>query len=284
MDAALEFLLTWIIKVISFSTNNSHLTASLSGFSPALYKYANLILDSVMKPIGYNILALFIVYELQRIALKVESSSGGSPHLGFEMVMKSIIKVAFCKIAMDKINVIMGAIVGVTTYMTKEIEALNFDSSQVEKALDVKEILKPLAKEGTTTKMGIFILLVMALLVTIGSVIIVQAIVSMRFVEMYAYLSVSPIPIATFPSDEFSNIGKNFLKLFSASALQGTLIFITMQMYPFLLATVFKDIANGGSGTEVFLNSLIGILANSVILVFAVMATGRWAKSITNAM
>lgn len=284
MDKALEFLLTWIIKVISFSTNNSNLTASLKGFSPPLYQYANLILDSVMKPIAYNILALFIVYELQRIALKVESSSGGSPQLGFEMVMKSIIKVAFCKLAMDKINLIMSAIVEVTTYMTTEIKALNFNNSQVEKAMDAKEILKPLAQEGTTTKMGVFILLVMALLVTIGSVVIVQAIVSMRFVEMYAYLSVSPIPIATFPSEEFSGTGKNFLKVFTASALQGTLIFIAMQMYPFLLATALKDISVSGSGSEVFLNSLIGILANSVILVFAVMATGRWSKSITNAM
>lgn len=282
MDKVLKTVLEWILSMISFSTKTSNLSSNLESFSPELYKYSIAILDNVTKPIGFTILALFFALELQRISGRVETGGGGQT--GFEMVFKSMVRLSFCKIAMDQVSLLMRAILDITTYMTNQISQLAMGSKGVSNLMKADKILEPIKKEGTTFKMGILIVLLIALLVTIGSIIIVQVIVNMRFIELYAYLSMAPIPIATFPSDEWSTVGKNFMKSFAGTALQGTLIFMVMQFYPFLLRSAFTNIANSGSGQEKFIYTIVGIMGNSVLLIFAIMATGRWSKAITNSM
>ncbi|HCR2860320.1 hypothetical protein [Enterococcus faecalis] len=282
MDGFLTWCVESILEVISFSSKTSHLTSNLENFSPQLYKYSTTILDSVSKPIAFSILALFFALELQRISNRVETNGGGQT--GFEMIFKSLVRLGLCKLAMDQVSLIMRAIMDITGYMTDKINHLGMGNKEVSDMLDAKKILAPILKEGLMFKVGVSTVLIIALLITIGSIVIVQVVVNMRFIELYAFLAMSPIPIATFPNDEWSSIGKNFLKSFTATALQGTLIFMVMQFYPYLLSSAFSDITNSGSASETFLMALIGIIGNSVLLIFAVMATGRWSKSITNAM
>lgn len=282
MDKALKAILEWILKLISFSSETSNLSSSLENFSPELYKYSVAILNNVSKPIGFSILALFFALELNRIAGRVETGGGGMT--GFEMVFKSMIRLAICKLVMDQVALFMKAIMDITVYMTQQISNLGAADKGVSKLMEADKILEPIKSEGTTFKMGIFMILIIALIVTAGSIIIVQVVVNMRFIELYAYLAMSPIPIATFPSDEWSTVGKNFMKTFAGTALQGTLIFMVMQFYPFLLRTAFSNISGSGSGQETFIYTIVGILGNSVLLIFAIMATGRWSKSITNSM
>ncbi|MFB8608295.1 hypothetical protein [Enterococcus casseliflavus] len=283
MDDLLRGIVNWIFSVITFSVDNSNVTSSLSDFSPALNDYAVSIMDTVMKPIGYVILSLFLLLELQKISLKVEST-GGNGQLGFELVMKTLIKMALCKFAMDSLSLIMSAITEVSLYMTNQIQALNIETIDTSGLYDSQTILDPIMDEGFWVKLGIFLILFFVLIITIGSVVMVQVVVNMRFIEMYIFLAVAPIPIATIPHDEWSSVAKNFFKSFAGIALQGTLIYLVMTFYPYILKSAFQSISGTTDGMEMMLKIVVGLLGNSILLVFAIMATGRWSKSITNAM
>lgn len=283
MDGLLEGIVDWIFKVITFSVDNSNVTTSLSNFSPELNMYATNIMNTVMKPIGYVILSLFLVLELQKIALKVEST-GGNGQLGFELVMKTLIKMALCKFVMDSLSIFLNAITELSLYMTTKIQGLNIETVKNDGLYDAQMILDPIMEEGFWVKLGIFLILLIVLLITIGAVVMVQVIMNMRFIEMYVLLAVAPIPIATIPHDEWSSVAKNFFKMFASVALQGTLIYLVMTFYPYMLKSTFDTIGNSQDGMEKLLKIVVGLLGNSVLLVFAMMATGRWAKSITNAM
>lgn len=102
---------------------------------------------------------------------------------------------------------------------------------------------------------------------------LVQIICIARFIEIYVYMAIAPIPLATFPSEELSSVGKNFLKSFAAVCIQGALIYIVLSIFPMLFnANILQD------------NSITGMLLYSVILAIGVLSSGRWAKSICNAM
>lgn len=283
MDDLLKGVVEWIFNVITFNVDNSNVTSSLGDFSPALNDYATSIMNTVMKPIGYVILSLFLVLELQKIALKVEST-GGNGQLGFELVMKTLIKMALCKFAMDSLSIFLNAITELSTYMTDKIKALNVETIDTSGLYDSQTVLDPIMEEGFWLKLGVFLVLLIVLLITIGAVVMVQVIVNMRFIEMYVLLAVAPIPIATIPHDEWSSVAKNFFKTFASVALQGTLIYMVMTFYPYMLKSTLETLGNEGGGMEIFLKIVIGLLGNSILLVFAMMATGRWSKSITNAM
>lgn len=283
MDKLLEMIVDAIFSVITFSTKNSGVTSSLSDFSLDLNNYATDIMNTVMKPIGYVILSLFLVLELQKIALKVEST-GGNGQLGFELVMKALIKMALCKFAMDSLSLFLNAITELSIYMTKNIQDLNLDKIDEANLYNAKTILDPIMEEGFWLKIGIFLILLIVLLITIGSAVMGQVIVNMRFIELYVLLAVAPIPIATLPHEEWSSVAKNFFKMFASVALQGTLLFMVMSFYPYMLKSVFKTLGEGSEGMELLLKVVVGLLGNSILLIFAMMATGRWAKSITNAM
>lgn len=283
MDGALEWIIKLIFQVITFSINNSNVTVSMENFSPALNTYATSIMNTVMKPIGYVILSLFLVLELQKIALKVEST-GGNGQLGFELVMKTLIKMALCKFAMDSLSLFLNAITELSLYMTNKIKGLNIENIDVKGLYDPQTVIDPVTELDFWVKVGIFIILIFVLLITIGSVVMVQVIVNMRFIEMYVLLAVAPIPIATIPHDEWSSVAKNFFKMFASVSLQGTLIYMVMTFYPYILKSTFQSLEGTKDGMEILLKVIIGLLGNSILLVFALMATGRWAKSITNAM
>lgn len=283
MDGLLEMIVDWIFKVITFSIENSNVATSLSDFSPTLNTYATAIMNTVMKPIGYVILSLFLVLELQKIALKVEST-GGNGQLGFELVMKALIKMALCKFAMDSLSLFLNAITELSLYMTNKIKALNVENIDNSGLYDSQMVLDPIMEEGFWLKLGVFIILLIVLFITIGAVVMVQVTVNMRFIEMYILLAIAPIPIATIPHDEWSSVAKNFFKSFASVALQGVLIYLVMTFYPYMLKSTFDTLGESQDGMEILLKVVIGLLGNSLLLVFALMATGRWAKSITNAM
>ena len=104
-----------------------------------------------------------------------------------------------------------------------------------------------------------------------------QIIVIARFVELYLYFCVAPIPIATLPSGEMSQIGKNFLKSFAAVCLQGTLIYLVLSFFPFI-ADFFLE------GSDNFLVIAGNMIGYAILLIVAVWSTQKWAKSICNAM
>lgn len=248
---------------------NSFLAISLGAFNSTLYGYILTIMKTVVMPIAYVILALFFVLELWKISTKVESA-GGSSNLGVELVFKALVRMVLCKVAVDQSLLFMEAIYDVFLSITKGIAGVMATPALVG-GMDVASLTAEVNNMGIGEQLSTFnqtLLICGAIKIILG---IVDVMCIARFIEIYVYIAIAPIPIATFPSDDL-NIAKNFLKSFAAVCLQGALIYLILSIFPMLFnANILGD------------TGLFGMLIYAITLGLAVFFTSRWAKSVCNA-
>lgn len=269
-----DLLIRWITELndqLIAVGQSGYLSIGIGAFNSTLYGYIKTIMTSVVMPIAYVILALFFVLELYKASIKVDGAGGGAS-FGAQMVFQVMFRMVLCKVAVDSSLLFMEAIYNVTLSITTGIAGV-LSAGSLTGGLDIAALTTQINEMGIGDQLGLFVELVIvkfAVFIILG---LVQIICIARFIEIYVYVAVSPIPIATFPSDDLNSIAKNFLKSFAAVCLQGALIYIVLSIFPMLFnANILGD------------TSVLGMLLYSVILALGVFSSGRWAKSICNAM
>lgn len=270
-------IINWLI--LSVSGNTSPLTAPLGNFLGEMYNYSLIILQNAVMPVAYIVLALFFVMELYKASLKVDGAGGGN-QLGAEMVFRVMIKMVICKVVLDETPNILKAIYSATTEITNLISGI-VEGGSATGGMDTEALEPVIDALGFWGGIPVIIIVCIILLVTLVAVGLANVIIVARFVEVFVYICISPIPIATLPNEEMSQIGKNFLKSFAAVCVQGTLIFLVLSFFPLLFNSGFLE--NDGAAGSIYL-SLLGVLGYSIVLVLAIFSTGKWAKSICGAM
>ncbi len=281
MDNAILEVLEWINSMIlSLSTDGSKLTGTMSNFMPQLYSYTELVMTNVVLPVAYTVLALFLVFELYSASVRTENMGGGSATLGTEIVFRIMFKMVLAKLAVDSVPLILNAIYEVTTYITKGISNVMGNGTLTGAGLDITALEPAVEALGFWSGLIALIFCFIVFLITTIAVVLANIIIVTRFIELFIYFAIAPIPIATFPNSEMSQIGKNFLKSFTAVSIQGTLIFLVLSFFPILFNNAFLT---SNTSLELF-GALMGILGYSIVLILAIFSTGRWAKSITNAI
>lgn len=267
-------MIKWVTELIDKFTEvgqNSYLAIGLDSFNRTLYSWVHSIMTSVVMPIAYVILALFFVLELYKASIKVEGAGGGAS-FGAEMIFKVMFRMVLCKVAVDSSLLVMEAIYDVGQSVVTGISGVVSNGS-VNSSIDLAAITTEINNMNMGDQIGMLLELFIVkngVWVILG---LVQIICIARFIEIYVYIAISPIPIATFPSDDLNQIGKGFLKSFAAVCLQGGLIYLVLSFFPVLISTnILGD------------TSAFGLLLYSLVLIIGVFGTGRWAKSICNAM
>ncbi|WP_019640569.1 type IV secretion system protein [Paenibacillus fonticola] len=278
-DAILE-VLKWINDMLlGMATEGSDLTGTLNAFMPELYKYCVTIMDNVVKPVAYTVLALFFVLELYKASIRTDGMGGSANNLGAEIVFRVLFRMVLCKLAVDSVSLILNAIYDATTHLTTGIAGV-VGSSTPSGGIDLAAIEPMIDELGFWKQLVTLIICMIIFLVVLVAVTISYIIIVARFIELYVYFTISPIPLATLPNEEMSQIGKSFLKSFAAVCLQGTLIFLVLSFLP----AIFNAMASGADNYANLWGSLIGVLGYAIVLIIAIMSTGRWAKAISNAM
>ena len=137
---------------------------------------------------------------------------------------------------------------------------------------------------GALLGMFLTLFLIRIILLIVGALITV--IIIHRFIEIYMYVSLSALPMATFVNSEMSSIGKNYVKTIAAYSFQGLLIIVVMNIFGTLVTSqITASIANAvGDGTDASgLGGSMFLLAGfCVLLAFAIVKTGTVAKAIFN--
>ena len=98
-----------------------------------------------------------------------------------------------------------------------------------------------------------------------------------RFMQMYLYMSLSPVAFATLTNREFGSIGKNYIKTIMALAFQGFLIMVCVGIYAYLISSLDLSTADN------FQQSLNSTIVYIVLLTLVMGKTGSISKSIMNA-
>ncbi len=251
---------------------NGLLAGNIDAFNAILYGFVKTIMRSVVMPIAYVVLALFFALELHKVNQKMAGDQGAG--YGVRLIFGVTIRIALAKIAVDSSLLIMEAIYAISQSITHGVSGV-LASGAVAGGLDMAAVTTEINALGFGAQLGMLLqvgVVGLAVSIIVG---LVQVICIGRFVEIYIYIALAPIPLATFPSEELSSVGKNFLKSFAAVCIQGTIIYIALCFFPVL----FNANVLGTGATDV-----IGMLLYALVLAMTVFAAGRLAKSICNAM
>lgn len=270
----LEAINDWITQIFYYGD----MTNTLEGALPTVYKWCISVGETIMMPVAYVILSLFFVLELYKVSVRQEEFGIGS-QFGATIVFKVMIKFVVCKTVLESTVLIMKAIYELTRNMTDRTSDLLSKTRNIQ-SLDMSSLKSEIEEYGTLELIGPLMITIVVLLMVIGCSIFAKIIVLARFIQIYTFLAIAPIPIATLADDEFSQIGKGFLKSFAAVCLQGLIVFLVLSFFPEVVAGIYEKANNSDTS---LLAQLAGAIGYCLVLCVALSQTGKWSKSILNA-
>ena len=243
-----------------------------SSWNSGIFSLIENLSESVMVPIAGMIISAILCYELITMVMDKNNMHDFDTGLFFRFLFKACIAVMLLSKTFD----IVMAVFDVGSHVVTEAAAQISGST----SLDVETTLTTMFN-NQIGNMGIGELIglgmetmIISLCMKIMSVLI-TVILYGRMIEIYLYVSVSPIPAATVTNREWGSVGTNYLKGLIALAFQGFFIMVCVAIYAVLVAGV----AVAGN----LHSALWSVAAYTVILCFSLFKTGSLSKSIFNA-
>ena len=248
----------------------SNLAQSPADFQPSVFNMIRSLSENVIMPIAGIILTFIACYELIQLVIAHNNLANFETWIFFKWVFKTFVAVelithtfditmAIFDVAQHVITQSGGIIAGTVT-----IDAS--DLANMQTTLEGME-LGPLFAIFLQTFVVQFLFNILAM--------IIYVIVVGRMIEIYLYVSMAPIPFATFGNREQSMVGQNYFRSLFALGFQGFLIMVCVGIY----AVMIRDVAF----TSDIMGSLWNALGFTILLGFTLFKTGSVAKSILHA-
>ncbi len=147
-------------------------------------------------------------------------------------------------------------------------------------AIDITALTATIDAAMVTMEIGELVLLAIELFIARLCLqlisILITVILYSRMIEIYLYVSVSPIPFATLANREWGQVGNNYLRGLFALAFQGFFMMVCVGIYAALVSSV------GVVGSNLH-TALLEVMAYTVLLCFALMRTGSLSRQIFGA-
>ncbi|MCL1829879.1 MAG: hypothetical protein FWG21_00445 [Oscillospiraceae bacterium] len=251
--------------------NGINLNLNYLNFSGEVFGGIVKLSRTVVLPIGYAVLAYLMVLEIYTLYSKSEGMGGeGAIH----MPLKIVIKIVLFKFIIDRTHDLLDAIYRLILYIQNQTFSYTIEYTIPDNA--VKHFVDHANSLDFLGKIMLFIEVNAYTLISTLSLVIIMIVAVARIFEIYIYLFIAPIPLATLPGGELSHIGKNFLKSFTAICMQGVILAIILFLYA-QFASVFVV---GSTLKDHFWKGITGV----ILLTFCLFRSGKWARSICGAM
>lgn len=260
------------------SSNYNNLTLQ-NVFGSSAYNFIISVRDNIFLNVAYTLLGLFILMELWRISVKTDGAGGGG-YSAYDVTM-IVLKAVFFKCIVDIAPRLFEEIFNVATALSSDVLSISSGISDVDTNF-IAVLREQYDSLGFLDSLAPMILMVLVLIVVAVAVLAGTAILYLRFVEILVFLAVSPVPLATLPSQEMSQIGKSFLKSFTAVCLQGVVIVIVSQFCPLVITMFVKSVDVVGGATMI--KAMFMLSLGCIIYILTLFQTSKWAKQICDAM
>ena len=248
----------------------SNLAQSPSDFQPSVFNLIKTLSENVIMPIAGIILTFIACYELIQLVIAHNNLANFETWIFFKWVFKTFVAVELITHTFD----ITMAIFDVAQHVISQSGGIIADSTTVD-ASDLANMQTTLEGMDLGPLFAIFLqTFVVQFLFNILAMIIYVIVVG-RMIEIYLYVSMAPIPFATFGNKEQSMVGQNYLRSLFALGFQGFLIMVCVGIY----AVMIRDVAFSSD----IMGSLWNALGFTILLGFTLFKTGSVAKSILHA-
>lgn len=275
------------------SKHPSEFDATLSGDHPGqLWESMRTVCVDAVVPIAGLIMAVILLYEL--LQLVADHNNFRDPDLS--IIARWSIKVLCGCLIVSKMFDMASAFLAFGSWATNKaigsIFGLGGDylSSVAEFHID--------ATDMTVAELLLDIVLSGFLLIIIGAMLVTVIIVlASRMIEVFMYLTASPLPVATLMNRDWGEIGKNWIRNMVALGFQSFFVVIALSIFQTIFSAVLSNMAvtptpavppvPGSPGTpaatpNLTLN-LILLMGYALALCFTILKSGQISKSVFNA-
>ncbi len=243
-----------------------------SGWNAGIFSMIQNLSNTVIVPIAGIIITYVLCYELITMVIDKNNMHEFDTSLFIRYLFKACIAVMLLSRTSDivmavfdvgghMVNSAASAITG-STNLDVGATLMSMFNSQLS-TMEIGELIGL----GLETMICSLCMKIMSVLITV--------ILYGRMIEIYLYVSVAPVPFATFTNREWGSIGANYLKGVIALAFQGFFIMVCVAIYAVLVNTV----AIAGN----LHSALWQVMAYTVVLCFSLFKTGSVSRSILNA-
>ncbi|HGI4715876.1 TPA: conjugal transfer protein TrbL [Streptococcus agalactiae] len=250
--------------------STANLVKSLADFNPTVWSYMTAITKGIMQPLGVAILAVVLVLEFSKMAKKIANSGGA---MTFEAIAPMIVSYIMVAIVITNTTVIVEAIIAIASYVIEQVAGLvtnggtNYDT------------ISGIKGSGIVGKMIIGFFAILIWLVRMASIMVVNILITIRFIQLYLMIPFAPVTIPTFLSDDWRSVWIGYLKNIMVYAVQGILIFLIVSLVP-LFESAGKIAVSNGAGVMESLAIMFGGLVQAILLIIALVGSQRTARSI----
>lgn len=240
-------------------------------WNPGIFSMIQALSENVMIPIAGMIIAFVLCYEL----ITMITEKNNMQDMDIAILLKWCFKVMIAVYLVNNAFVLVMAVFDVGQHLVRSAASvinqdtyLNADTTigmmqGMIGAMEIGELLQ-LALETMVVSLCMKIISILITVVLYG-----------RMIEIFLYVSVAPVPIATVTNREWGQIGTNYVRGLAALGFQGFFIMVIIGIYC-VLVNQMTVAANVHS-------ALFSIAAYTVILCFALFKTGSVSRSIMNA-
>ncbi|NQH65467.1 conjugal transfer protein TrbL [Streptococcus suis] len=250
--------------------STANLVKSLADFNPTVWSYMTAITKGIMQPLGVAILAVVLVLEFSKMAKKIANSGGA---MTFEAIAPMIVSYIMVAVVITNTTVIVEAIIAIASYVIEQVASLvtnggaNYDT------------ISGIKGSGIVGKMIIGFFAILIWLVRMASIMVVNILITIRFIQLYLMIPFAPVTIPTFLSDDWRSVWIGYLKNIMLYAVQGILIFLIVSLVP-LFESAGKIAVSNGAGVMESLAIMFGGLVQAILLIIALVGSQRTARSI----
>lgn len=128
----------------------------------------------------------------------------------------------------------------------------------------------------------LIVLLLLSLIILVGVFVMLAVIVvvlASRMIEIFMYLGISPLPMATMMGGQWSEVGKNWFRGLVALAFQGLFIILALGIFSTMFTNALAKLSSGGSA----IMQMAILLGYTLALIFTILRSGAISKSVFNA-
>ncbi len=266
-----------IMKNLLSSTPDKFTGSTAKGATP-IWSSIETITNKAIVPVAIFILVVVIVYELIQMVVSNNNFRDFDTSIFFRWTVKAVCGI----LLVSNVFYITTSVFGFgTNAVTNGLNALfPKGGTFLETAKLNAKLQSNLANNFNEGELlGILALSAAVLLVTffvLGAIIIV---LSSRMIEIFMYLSISPIPMATMMNNDWGQIGKNWLRNILALAFQGFFIVVALTIFKTMLGNVITQLAKPTSDAAALAGSMAITLGYVIALIFTIFRSSNISKS-----
>ena len=244
-------------------------------WNSTIFDFITTISDNIIVPIAGIVITYVLVYELISMIVDKNNFHEFDTSLFIKYIFKAGIAVELVVHSSEIIEAIFEVGGSIVQSVSKQIK----DGVTIDVADTLTKMLFYDHDEFTLSELMLYLLLSCVIWLALwGMSLYIIITLYGRFIEIYLYMSLSPIAFATITNREWGNIGTNYLRGMLALAFQGFLIMVCVGIY----STLILNLGSLSESSE-FGPAICEILIYTIVLVVAIGKTGSLSKALFGA-